>query len=162
MLFTCILPICKHRHGDKEPHNARDALCGWIRFWGFMPCVLSSRAKTRKRRRQSTCQASQSGWKSLSLSPQSNPHTLQSCCRTLRILKVLTLSNQLQDTDVRGLFDSICSQSQSSQNIFQTHFWCTHFFSIELSAALQDTDVWLVAPVLVWESTCACVCTCGD
>lgn len=108
MLFTCILPICKHRHGDKEPHNAQDALCGWIHFWGFRSCVLSSRAKTRKRRRQSTCQASQSGWNSLSLSPQSSPHTLQSCCRTLRILKVLTLSNQLQDTDVRGLFDSIC------------------------------------------------------
>lgn len=27
-----ILPICKHRHEDEQPHNAQDALCGWIHF----------------------------------------------------------------------------------------------------------------------------------
>lgn len=40
---------CKHRHEDKQPHNAQDASCGWIHFWGFSPCALYSWAKTRKR-----------------------------------------------------------------------------------------------------------------
>lgn len=120
--------------------------------------------KRRHAREDSRSHGSQTGWKDLSLFPQSSRRTVQSCCRTLRILKVLTLSNQLQDTDVMGLFKSICSQSQSSQNIFQTHLWCPHFFSMELSAALLDTDVsaFVRVCVCVWESTCACVCTCSD
>lgn len=156
MLFTCILPICKHRHGDKEPHNAQDASCGWIHFWGFRPCVLSSRAKTRKRRRQSTCQASQSGWKSLSLCPQSSPHTPQSCCRTLRILKVLTLSNQLQDTDVRGLFDSICkvrAVKTYSEHIFDA----LTFFHRTVSGSARHGRISSRARACAGEHMCLCV-----
>lgn len=84
-------------------------------------------------------------WKSASMKEPVSPLPSQvvplrsHAAELLWILKVLTLSNQLQDTDVTGgLFKSVCSQSQSSQNIFQTYLWCPHFFSTELSAAADQ------------------------
>lgn len=60
----------------------------------------------RHARQQRTCHGSQTRWKDLSLFPPSTRHAVQSCCRTLWILTVLTLSHRLQDTDVSGISES--------------------------------------------------------
>lgn len=108
--------------------------------------LCTSRRKTRKRRQQSTCHGSQSGWKGLSLFPQSSRHTVQSCCRSLQILRVLTLSHQLQDTDVMGLSESLWILSIYAVKVravktYSEHIFDALTFSIELSVALLDVDI---------------------
>lgn len=115
-------------------------------FFEDLGLVLYNRAKTCKRREQSTCHRSHSAWKDLSLFPQSSRHTVQSCRRSLQILKVLTLSHQLQDTDVICLSESLWILSIYAVKVravktYSRHIFDVHSFSIEVSVALLDVDV---------------------
>lgn len=107
--------------------------------------------RTQEKQERHRHMSRKSGWKDLSLFPQSSHQTVQSSCRSLQILKVLTLSHQLQDTDVTGLSVNtfnICSQSQSSQNIFWAHPWHPHFFHRSVSSSAWHGCI----------TICVCVC----
>lgn len=115
-------------------------------FFEDLGLVLYNRAKACKRREQSTCHRSHSAWKDLSLFPQSSRHTVQSCRRSLQILKVLTLSHQLQDTNVMGLSESLWILSIYAVKVravktYSRHLFDVRGFSVEVSVVLLDMDV---------------------
>ncbi len=57
---------------------------------------------------------------------------------------------------------NICSQSQSSQNIFQAHLWRPHFFHRTVSGSARRGRISIHVRVRETECACACVCTCSD
>lgn len=135
-------------------------LDSFLRIQAF---VFYSRAKTRKRRKKSTCHESQSGWKDLSLF-QSSRHTVRSCCRSLWILKVLTLSHQLQGSDVIGLSKSrgiLTMQSKSEQSKrIPAQLWRPHFFvfcqrTVSVSARHECISIHVCVRLSVHVHACA-------
>ena len=123
-------------------------------------CVLHSRAKTRKRGRRSTCHGSQSGWKDLSLSPQSSR---QHCAvmlqkftdfKSLDIVPSITGHWCHRPIWVSVNTFNICSQSQGSQNIFRAHLWRPPFFHRTVSSS-ANASAFVCA-----RHTRACTCLC--
>lgn len=90
-------------------------------------------------------------------------HTMQSCCRHLRILKVLTLSHQLQDTDVMGLSKcgwilSIYAVKVSAVKTYSKHIFDTLiFFHRTVSSSARHGRISICACVGVREHMCLCV-----
>lgn len=128
--------------------------------------VLYRQGKTHRRRQRRTCHGSQSGWKDLSLFPYSCRHAVQSCCRSLQILKVLTLSHQLQDTDVMGLSESRWILSIYAVKVWAVKTYFRHssdiltFFHTSVSSSAGCGCISAHVCVSVCERGQVCMCLC--
>lgn len=154
MWFTCTLPICKHSHEDKQPHNAKDALCDWIHFWEFRPCALY---KSKKDTQEKT--AEHMSWKSVWMKRLVSLSSVKSSHCAVMLQKFTDFKSLDIVPSITGHWChgpiwvsvntfNICSQSQSSQNIFRAHLWCPHFFHRTVSSSARRRHI----------STHLCVC----
>ena len=162
MRFTCIPPICKHTHVDKQLHNARDApyVAGFL--LEDLGLVLST-VEWRHAREDSRAHVmGVSLDEKTRLSSLSRVVTLCShAAEVLRILKVLTLSHQLQDTDVTSLgeyFQYMQSESEQSKHIQSASLTASLFFHRTVRSSARRRRF----SVRKTRRACDSVCTCSD